>query len=95
MRSLLKKKEDLTSISEKNEHICYIFDEKKVNNNFLFLANFDHFGGNESNFEEFSEFQLFFYQIYTITTKLFFKIFQKIIAFTKKWQKWRKSKKNP
>ena len=37
-----KKKEDLTSISEK-VNICYTFDEKKVNNNFFgFLANFDH-----------------------------------------------------
>ena len=45
-----KKKEDLTSISEK-VNICYTFDEKKIWTNFFwFLANFVHFGENEPKF---------------------------------------------
>ena len=51
-----KKKEDLTSISEK-VNICYTFDEKKVNNNFCwFLANFDHLEKMSQILAEFSDF---------------------------------------
>ena len=51
-----KKKEDLTSISEK-VNICYTFDEKKVNNNFSwFLANFDNLEKMSQILAEFSDF---------------------------------------
>ena len=86
-----KKKEDLTSISEK-VNICYTFDEKKVNNNFFgFLANFDHLEEMSQISKNLVNFTCIWSNLHYYY-KTFFQNFPKNHHF---YQKWRKSTKNP
>ena len=89
-----KKKEDLTSISEK-VNICYTFDEKKVNNNFFgFLANFDHLEKMSQISKNLVNFSCFWSNLHYYY-KTFFKISQKIITFTKNGENQQKVLSQP
>ena len=90
-----KKKGGSHKYIRKSEHMLYFRWKKKWTTIFLFLANFVHFGGNESNFEEFSEFQLFLIK-FTLLLQNFFSKFPKKSSLLPKMAKInKKSLVNP
>ena len=90
-----EKKRRISQVYPKKWTYAILSMKKKWTTIFLFLANFVHFGGNESNFEEFSEFHLFLIK-FTLLLQNFFSKFPKKSSLLPKMAKInKKSLVNP